>query len=78
MRYTISHKTVYEYNNAVSVSHHVIRLRPREFVFQHCSNFQLSSEPMPAVINAHEDYFGNSVNFITIEGAHSQLAVTSR
>jgi transglutaminase-like putative cysteine protease len=33
---------------------------------------------MPAVINAHEDYFGNSVNFITIEGAHSQLAVTSR
>jgi transglutaminase-like putative cysteine protease len=78
VRYTISHKTVYEYNNAVSVSHHVIRLKPREFAFQHCSNFQLSSEPVFAVMNAHEDYFGNSVNFITIEGAHRQLAVTSR
>jgi transglutaminase-like putative cysteine protease len=77
VRYRISHRTVYEYNNAVSVSHHVIRLKPREFSFQHCSNFLLSSEPAPALLNAHEDYFGNTVNFITIEGPHRQLAVTS-
>jgi len=78
VRYTISHRTLYEYNDAVSVSHHVIRLKPREFAFQHCFNYRLTSEPAPAVLNAHEDYFGNTVNFITIEGPHRQLAVTSR
>jgi transglutaminase-like putative cysteine protease len=53
-------------------------LKPREFAFQHCFNYRLTSEPAPAIINAHEDYFGNTVNFITIEGPHRQLAVTSR
>jgi transglutaminase-like putative cysteine protease len=78
VRYSISHRTVYHYNNAVSVSHHLIRLKPREFAFQHCCDFQLTSEPAPALLNAHEDYFGNTVNFITIEGPHRQLAVTSQ
>jgi len=77
VRYTISHRTRYKYNDAVSVSHHVIRLKPREFAFQHCFNYRLTSEPAPAIINAHEDYFGNTVNFITIEGPHRQLAVSS-
>ena len=78
MRYRVSHRTVYEYNNAVSVSHHLIRLKPREFAFQHCSDFRVASEPEPSLISSHEDYFGNTVNFITIEGPHRQLAVTSR
>lgn len=78
MRYAISHRTVYHYTNAVSVSHHLVRLKPRELSYQHPSSYKLTAEPAPAIERAHEDYFGNTVNFVTIEGPHRQLAVTAR
>ena len=77
MRYAISHRTVYVYHNAVSVSHHLIRLRPRELAYQRCLKYQLSAEPAPAVMDSREDYFGNNVNFVTIEGPHCQLSITT-
>src|SRR5579863_4510149 len=77
MRYAISHKTTYEYNNLVSVSHHLIRLQPRDLPYQRTLNFQLNAEPLPALLDSHEDYFGNLVSFVTIEGPHRQLVVSS-
>jgi transglutaminase-like putative cysteine protease len=78
MRYAVSHKTVYQYANVVSVSHHLIRLKPRELAYQHAVNPQLTAEPMPAVVSSHNDYFGNVVNFLTIEGPHRQFTVHSQ
>jgi transglutaminase-like putative cysteine protease len=78
MRYAISHKTVYHYTNVVSVSHHITRLTPRELAHQHSVKHQLSAQPAPTLLASHEDYFGNIVNFVTIEGPHRQLAVQSR
>jgi transglutaminase-like putative cysteine protease len=78
VRYAISHKTVYQYNNVVSVSHHLIRLTPRELVYQHSVNHQVTAEPIPTLQHSHDDYFGNIVNFVTIEGPHRQLTVHSR
>lgn len=77
MRYAISHKTTYEYNNLVSVSHHLIRLQPRDLTYQRTLNFQLNAEPLPALLDSHEDYFRNLVSFLTIEGPHRQLVVSS-
>lgn len=77
MRYSISHTTTYEYNQPVSVSHHLLRLKPRDRAFQRTRKFNLSSEPAPAVLESHLDYFGNAVSFLTVEGAHRQLTVTS-
>ena len=77
MRYAVSHKTIYHYNNVVSVSHHLIRLTPRQLAHQHPVNHHLKAEPAPAVMVSHHDYFGNIVNFVTIEGPHRQLAVHS-
>lgn len=77
MRYAVSHKTIYHYNNAVSVSHHLIRLTPRQLAHQRLLNHQMRTEPTPAVMDSHCDYFGNIVNFVTIEGPHRQLSVHS-
>jgi len=78
VRYTISHTTVYQYNNDVSVGHHLIRLKPRELAYQHTLKYHLTAEPAPALVESHHDYFGNTVSFVTIEGPHRQLAVSSR
>lgn len=78
MRYTISHQTSYQYNNAVSVAHHLIRLKPRELPYQRTLSYQLAAVPLPALVQSHQDYFGNTVNFLTIEGPHRQLEVSSR
>ncbi len=78
MRYAITHNTSYQYNNAVSVSHHLLRLTPRELSHQRRLNYEMSAEPAPALVDSHPDYFGNTVNFVTIEGPHRQLVVTSR
>jgi transglutaminase-like putative cysteine protease len=78
VRYYITHQTSYEYHEAVSVSHHLGRLRPRESAFQSTLEFSLTSDPRSAVLNSYEDYFGNTVSFITIEGPHRQLMIASR
>jgi transglutaminase-like putative cysteine protease len=78
VRYAISHKTVYQYNNVVSVSHHLMRLTPRELPHQHPVNHQLSAQPAPAVMDSHQDYFGNVVSFVTVEGPHRELTVHSQ
>ena len=78
MRYAITHKTVYQYNTAVSVSHHLIRLKPRERSYQRLLSYQLSVDPAPELEDAHQDYFGNVMSFVTIEGPHRQLVVVSR
>lgn len=75
MRYRVTHKTLYEYDNPVSISHHVLRLTPRALPGQSVLGCQLSAEPAPAALAPYEDYFGNTATFVTIEGPHRQLAV---
>ena len=78
MRYHIQHQTVYQYNQPVSVSHHVLRLSPRGSARQQILAADLEVTPSPAVIVSRSDYFGNEATFVTIEGEHQQLAVTAR
>lgn len=78
MRYTISHQTTYEYSNVVSVSHHLIRLQPRELPYQRTASYHLEAQPTPVLLDSHVDYFGNFVSFVTIERPHRQLLVSSQ
>ena len=78
MLYEVTHTTAYEYTGAVSVSYHVLRLQPRELDRQCCRWHDLHIDPRPVVTKAHTDYFGNPLTFVTIEGAHHELIVTSR
>jgi transglutaminase-like putative cysteine protease len=76
--YEITHTTTYQYMGDVSVSHHLLRLAPRQWAKQALLSHELIVEPAPAVLCSHNDYFGNPAHFIGIERAHPQLVITSR
>jgi transglutaminase-like putative cysteine protease len=78
MIYLVTHTTAYEYGGLVSLSHHLLRLQPRELLRQRCLGHELQIEPRPDLLCAHRDYFGNAMSFLTIEGSHKTLVITSR
>ncbi|HAB15495.1 MAG TPA: transglutaminase family protein [Verrucomicrobiota bacterium] len=80
MTYLITHRTVYEYPEPVTVSHHAARLKPRPSSHQHRDEFDLLIAPEPAVRQMRSDYFGNRVCFFSIQELHKRLEIiaTSR
>jgi transglutaminase-like putative cysteine protease len=77
MIYKVTHTTTYDYTDSVSLSHHLLRLTPRNLTHQRCQHYDVQIDPRPAVAAQHFDYFGNAVTFVTIEGAHRKLTVKS-
>lgn len=78
MTYDINHTTTYDYSAPVSVSHHILRLQPRARPGQSCLQNGFEIEPRPLLAETHADYFGNPITFVTVEGSHTRLVVTSR
>jgi transglutaminase-like putative cysteine protease len=77
MLYQVRHSTRYEYEADVTLSHHLLRLSPRELPHQHCLGFELHIDPSPSALHYHTDYFGNSVATLTIEYSHTTFSVES-
>ena len=75
MLYEIRHKTTFDYEEVVSVSHHVLHLAPRRHPLQTCLESQTVVVPKPAVDSAGEDYFGNPIQHLTVQRPHKQLVV---
>ena len=78
MIYQVTHTTTYHYQDAVSLSHHVLRLSPRQLRHQRCLEHGVITTPVPAISQPHDDYFGNAVSFVTVEGAHRRLEIMAR
>lgn len=78
MRYSITHRTTYEYQGEVSVSHHLARLAPRFLPSQRCPWHVLEVKPEPVGRSLHNDAYGNVTTYFECEGAHSHLEVTAR
>ena len=78
MNYHVTHRTVYEYEAPVSVSHHVARLEPRSTNRQSVENFILKIFPDPALRKFRTDYFGNQLCFFAIQESHSRLEIITR
>lgn len=76
--YEITHATTYDYVGDVSVSHHLVRLAPRQYSRQSSLEHQLAISPEPTTISAHRDYFGNLTHFVAVEKGHQQLVIKSR
>jgi transglutaminase-like putative cysteine protease len=76
--FDVTHSTTYEYQSAVSVAHHLLRLTPRDLRRQRTVTHELDLQPAAASTSRHTDYFGNEVTFVTLEGAHRQWRVTAR
>jgi transglutaminase-like putative cysteine protease len=78
MIYNVRHRTTYDYDDSVSVSHHVLRLTPREFSGQKCLSTSIVIDPSPPAVHAHYDYFGNEVSAFTLHESHEHLIVDMR
>jgi transglutaminase-like putative cysteine protease len=76
--YHITHETIYEYLGGVSISHHTLKLLPRDNEKQRLLASELVVDPLPGVVSRHVDYFGNTTHFITVEGAHTRLLIRSQ
>src|ERR1700754_2406799 len=70
--YRVRHQTIYDYVDPVSVSHHTVRLTPRDLRGQRCRTSELTVWPVPpSPTTAHIDYFGNTVSSFTLPESHS-------
>lgn len=78
MIYDLRHRTTFTYEDVVSVSHHVLHLAPRRHRRQRCFSAEMLIDPAPAVDSSGEDYFGNPVQYLTVQEPHERLVVESR
>jgi len=76
--YDVRHETILEYEQVVSISHHVLHLEPRDRPRQSRVQFNLSVEPVPSQQSRSTDYFGNHVHHLTMQEPHRKLIVESR
>ena len=78
MRYSIHHKTAYEYASDVLHAHHILHLVPRPAPFQQCLEHTISLEP--ATFRRHDelDAFGNVLTRIEFEHPHRRLEVVTQ
>jgi len=77
MKYRIIHKTIYTYNEAVSLCHNEAHLILRHSKNQQVINTEIVVEPTPAVYQNRKDFFGNSVSYFSIQSPHKVLSVTA-
>jgi transglutaminase-like putative cysteine protease len=73
--YRVRHVTTYDYADPVSVSHHVLRLTPRNLARQRCSGSRIAIAPSPQSSTTRTDYFGNVLTFFTLREPHGRLRV---
>jgi len=77
MRFRITHLTKYSYAGAVSLTHNVVRMRPRNHDLQSCLWHELSVLPAPSNRNDGIDYFGNHTSYFSLQESHRQLAIAA-
>ncbi len=77
MIYETIHETRFEYSSPVSVSHQVLRLKPRPTPGQTLHSWSFRSQPIPSSQELSTDFFGNEVLDISLEGRHKKLTITA-
>ncbi len=77
MNYRVIHKTVYEYSGPVGLCHNEARLKPREIPNQKCLNTEIEIEPFPTDYLERLDFFGNRIDYFSIQQPHEKLIITA-
>jgi transglutaminase-like putative cysteine protease len=78
IRYQVSHRTVIEYRNSVSISQQLLRLLPRTTPQQRVEHASVLIDPAPVGRIEREDHFGNRCLYLTIRESHRRLVVHAR
>lgn len=76
--YAVSHETLYQYSQAVTVSHHLAHLSARSFATQQVLGQDLRLDPRPDHRTDRPDYFGNTATRFSFSQPHDGLRVLSR
>jgi transglutaminase-like putative cysteine protease len=77
MKYHLTHKTWYAYSEPAPVCHNLVHLAPRATDRQSCERYRLRIDPAPAFLSRRNDYFGNTIEYFSIEGAHRKLEIVA-
>lgn len=75
MIYNIRHLTNYSYESTVASATLALRVTPRDDVAQCCLEHKLYVVPTPASVTSEHDFYGNSVNVVSIDASHSELSI---
>jgi transglutaminase-like putative cysteine protease len=78
LRYRVTHSTRYDYVQPVSLSHNVVRLRPRNHGPQTCLRHRLTIVPSPAKRSERLDYFGNYSDYFCLQQSHRHLTIAAQ
>lgn len=77
MLYDVRHETRFVYEGSVAISHQLLKLRPRRSNRQSLVSSEQDISPSPNVRRNWVDYFGNEVEFLTVQEPHRELVITS-
>ena len=77
MKLRVVHRTIYQYGDPATTSHHEARLTPRQSDVQRTITHELDVSPTPATRRARLDYFGNRTNYFGLIEPHRKLEVTA-
>ena len=71
----VSHRNKFKYGSDVSLARHLVHLTPRSTGTQTCHRHRLVVEPKPEIVSRRLDFFGNTVQFLTLETPHRRLTI---
>jgi transglutaminase-like putative cysteine protease len=77
MKYRVVHRTEYFYSGTITQCHNLAHLRPRDLPGQQCLTHRLEIDPQPVDTAEYEDFFGNRVNYFSIQQPHRNLTVVA-
>ena len=77
MRYVVRHCTTYDYAEPVTLSHNIVRLRPRNLSSQECLQHHVRITPSPEARTEWIDHFGNHTDYFCLKQNHRQLTIAT-
>ena len=77
MRYRVSHRTVYTYDDDVRDSLGIAHLAPRQLRWQQADSHQLLVSPRPSDASRNTDCYGNLVDYFHVTAPHHRLVIES-
>jgi transglutaminase-like putative cysteine protease len=75
MRYRVSHRTTYSYDDDVSSSFGLAHCRPRDLPWQEVASRSVTIDPLPGDLTDDVDHYGNIVSYFHVTDPHVQLTI---
>ena len=75
MRYRVSHRTTYSYDDDVTDSLGIAYLVPRDLPWQRVAAHEITIDPDPSDRSTDADYYGNTVTYFQVTDPHEVLTI---